>query len=227
MQIEQLWDQKTVNYGNTPQPGGVGVPPSQMQVNFVDNHDVARFLFNAAGDKAALRNALTLNMTAEGIPCIFYGTEQDFAGGNDPANREVLWKTGFPTNGVTFQHIKQLADIRKAYVALRRGATQVRWSTNDVGTVDDAGIFAFERTSGDAGTQYALVVLNTNDFQSSSTSHLGNTMAVGAAPGTVLVDVLSPSHATHTVGTDGTMNLTVPAQSGMILIPQSQLVSGT
>jgi alpha-amylase len=226
-QIEQLWDQKKTNYGNAAQPGGLSAPPYQMQVNFVDNHDVARFLFNSDGDKPALRNALTLNLTAEGIPCIFYGTEQDFAGGNDPANREVLWSTGFPTDGVTFQHIKQLIDIRKAYVALRRGATQVRWSTNDVGSEDDAGIFAFERTGGEAGTQYALVVLNTNDFQSSATSNMGTTMAVGVMPGTVLVDVLSPGHTTYTVGTDGTMNLTVPAQSGMILVPDNQVVSGT
>jgi alpha-amylase len=226
-QIEQLWDQKTVNYGNTPQPNGIGLPPSQVQVNFIDNHDVDRFLFDSDGDRPALRNALTLNMTAEGIPCLYYGTEQDFHGGNDPANREVLWTTGFPTDGATFTHFKQLADIRKAYVALRRGATQVRWSTNDVSTEADAGIFAFERTGGEAGTQYALIVLNTNDFQSSSTSIGGHTMPVGAKPGSVLVDVLSTNHATYTVGTDGTMNITVPQQSGMILIPQPQVVSGT
>ena len=52
-------------------------------------------------------------------------------------------------------------------------------------------------------------------------------MPVGAKPGSVLVDVLSASHTTYTVGTDGTMNLTVPAQSGMILVPQDQVVSGT
>lgn len=226
-QIQTLWEQKTVNYGNTPQPGGIGQPPSQVLVNFIDNHDVDRFLFDAAGNLPALRNAMTLNMTAEGIPCLYYGTEQDFHGGNDPANREVLWTTGFPTTGETFVHFKQLADLRKAYVALRHGGTVVRWSTNDVGTEDDAGIFAFERTGGDAQGAYALVVMNTNDFKSSSTSNAGHTMSVGAGPGKVLVDVLSAGHTQYTVGTDGTMNLTVPPQSSMILVPQDQVVSGT
>jgi alpha-amylase len=226
-QIQTLWEQKTMNYNNTPQPGGIGIPPSQAQINFLDNHDVNRFLFDSDGDVAALRNALTLNMTAEGIPCLYYGTEQDFHGGDDPANREVLWTTGFPTTGVTFTHFKHLADLRKAYVALQKGATTVRWSTNDVGGEDDAGIFAFERTGGDAGTQYALVVLNTNDFKTSSTSNNGTVMAVGAAPGTVLVDVLNGGGATYQVGTGSTLNLAIPAQTGAILVPQNQVGSGT
>jgi alpha-amylase len=226
-QIETLWNQKTMNYGTTPQPGGIGLPPSEVQINFLDNHDVNRFLFDSNGDLAALRNALTLNMTAEGIPCLYYGTEQDFDGGDDPANREVLWTTGFPTTGTTFTHFKHLADLRKAYVALRQGDTVVRWATDDAGTQPDAGMFAFERTGGDAGPAYALVVLNTNDFKTSSTSSGGKAMKVSAAPGKVLVDVLGTGHTTYTVGTDGTLNLAVPAQSGLILVPQDQVVSGT
>jgi alpha-amylase len=226
-QIQQLWEEKTTNYGTTPQPGGIGLPPYKALINFIDNHDVNRFLFDSGGDVAALRNALTLNMTAEGIPCLYYGTEQDFDGGNDPANREVLWTTGFPTTGTTFTHFSHLADLRRTYSALRYGDTTVRWSTNDIGSEDDAGIFAFERTGGDAGAAYALVVLNTNDFKTSSTSNDGHTMPVLAQPGEVLVDVLNPGSTTYTVGTDGTMNLAVPAQSAVVLVPKSQLGGGT
>jgi glycosidase len=226
-QIEQLWAQKTTNYGTAPQPNGIGLPPYKVLINFIDNHDVNRFLFDSGGDVAALRNALTLNMTAEGIPCLYYGTEQDFHGGDDPANREALWTSGYATTGATFTHFRQLADIRKNSIALRHGDTTVRWSTNDVGGEDDAGIFAFERTGGDAGPQYALVVLNTNDFKTSSTSNGGKAMAVGIPPTTVLVDVLNPGNMTYTVGTDGTLNLPVPAQSALILVPQSQVTSGT
>src|SRR5579883_2474692 len=155
--IENLWNQKPMNYGTQPQPGGIGVPPYKAIVNFIDNHDVPRFLFDSAGDVAALRNALTLLFTEDGIPCVYYGTEQEFSGGNDPANREVLWKTGFPTGGDTYQHIAHVARIRAAYAALRRGDTKVVWSTAHVGQEDDAGIFAFERAGGDAGSAYALV----------------------------------------------------------------------
>jgi alpha-amylase len=32
---------------------------------------------------------------AEGIPIIYYGSEQGFNGGNDPDNREPLWTSNF------------------------------------------------------------------------------------------------------------------------------------
>src|SRR6202042_2977989 len=126
---------------------------------------------------AALRNALTLLFTEEGIPCLYYGTEQDFSGGNDPANREVLWTTGFNTSGDTFRHIAKLTALRKQYDALRRGDTNVVWSTADVATEDDAGMFAYERSGGDAQPgSYALVVLNTNDNKTSTTANNGTNM---------------------------------------------------
>ena len=32
-------------------------------------------------------------LTQDGIPCVYYGTEQDFHGGNDPENRERMFDT--------------------------------------------------------------------------------------------------------------------------------------
>jgi alpha-amylase len=227
-QIEQLWNQKRLDYGTAPQPGGIGVAPYKALVNFIDNHDVPRFLFASHGDAAALHNALTLLYTEEGIPNLYYGTEQDFSGGNDPANREVLWTTGFPTDGATFTHIAKLARLRKAYVALRRGDTKVVWSTNDVGAESDAGILAFERAGGDAGAgPYALVVLNTSGFKASSTSSTAGAMLTSQAPGTKLVDVLDPQGQSYTVDGSGKLTVTVPTQSAMILVPSSQVMQGT
>jgi len=57
---------------------------------FVDNHDNARFL-NANGDRMKFKNALVFALTARGIPFYYYGSEQYYAGGNDPNNREPLW----------------------------------------------------------------------------------------------------------------------------------------
>jgi alpha-amylase len=238
--IANIWKARYADYSNTPQPGGIvnaqgkGIPPTEALVNFLDNHDVGRFLFTSNGDKAGLRNALVLNMTAQGVPCLYYGTEQDFFGGNDPANREVLWDTNFVTTGTTFTWFQTLAKLRKAYVALRHGLTTVRWSTNDVGDEEDAGIFAFERTGGDAVSAYALVVLNTNASHASSTAvttgGVVSAMTVGQPAGTVLVDVLDPKQTHYTVGANSTITLTPPQQwapnweSAMILVPQSQLV---
>ena len=222
-QITSLWAKRPVNYRTTPQPDGIGVGPSHALVNFMDNHDVARFLFAANNDKDILRNALVLLMTEEGIPCLYYGTELDFAGGNDPANREVLWNTGFPTNGDTFVHFRKLSRIRTTYPALRQGDTKVIWSSDHVGDESDAGIFAFERTGGDAGSAYALVVMNTSNKKNSVTADGAKTMLAPAAAGKTLVDVLDPAQTTHKVGADGALRLTIPKQRSMILVPQSDV----
>jgi alpha-amylase len=227
-QIEQLWSQRKLDYGTVPQPDGIGIAPYKALVNFIDNHDVPRFLFASHGDTAALHNAITLLFTEDGIPNVYYGTEQDFTGGNDPANREVLWTTGFPTDGATFAHIAKLARIRKAYLALRRADTKVVWSSADAGTESDAGIFAFERAGGDAGGgAYALVILNSSGLKASSTSNGGSVMQTSQPPGTKLVDVLDPRQASYTVDGMGKLGVTVPTQSAMILVPASQVVQGT
>jgi alpha-amylase len=57
---------------------------------FVDNHDNARFL-NGNSNTQRFRNALVFTLTARGIPIVYYGSEQNYAGGNDPHNREPLW----------------------------------------------------------------------------------------------------------------------------------------
>ncbi len=220
-QIQKLWADRAVNYNTQPQPGGTGIPASKSLVNFMDNHDVARFLFDAAGDKPALRNALVLLMSEEGIPCVYYGTEQDFAGGNDPSNREVLWNTGFPTSGDTFRHLSKLARLRAKYPALRRGDTNVVYSTPNVHAEEDAGIIAYERTGGDAADQYALVVINTNGRHMSTTAAGAKAMKVGR-PGVTLVDVLDPEQKTYAVPATGELRLPVPQQQAMILVPQDQ-----
>ena len=221
-QIQKLWADRVVNYNTQPQPGGIGVAPSKALVNFMDNHDVSRFLFEALGDKDALRNALTLLMTEEGIPCVYYGTEQDFAGGNDPSNREVLWNTGFPTTGDTFRHLSKLARLRVKYPALRRGDTNVVYATPNVHAEEDAGIVAYERAGGDAGDGYALVVINTNGRHQSTTALATKAMKV-TKPGVTLVDVLNPEPKTYPVPASGELRLSVPQQRAMILVPEDQL----
>jgi alpha-amylase len=220
-QIEDLWALRPVNYRTTPQPGGIGIAPSKALVNFMDNHDVARFLFFANNDKDALRNALTFLMTEEGIPCVYYGTEQDFSGGNDPSNREVLWNTGFPTNGETFRHISKLARLRRESRALRYGDTKVVFSSTHVKEEEDAGMFAFERTGGDAEDSYALVVLNTSSRKGSVTADGAKVMKL-SRPGTVLVDVLNPEGQPITVPANGEVRVTIPAQRAAIYVPEAE-----
>ncbi len=211
-------------YGAAPHPGGIGVAPQQALVNFLDNHDVPRFLFDRP-DTAALHNALAFLLTEEGIPCIYYGTEQQFSGGNDPYNREPLWTTGYKTDGETFQWIKRLTTLRKRYAPLRRGDLVVRWATERTGQEQDAGIFAFSRTY---EGKTALVVINTSDAKTSETSAStvgGSAMTTDFAPGTTLVDVLADDGASEfQVGAGGAVTITVPARGARILVPQADVI---
>ena len=53
---------------------------SQVQMNFLDTHDVPRFLSYCKGNKRKLRLAVFYMMTAMGIPSVFYGDEMGCEG---------------------------------------------------------------------------------------------------------------------------------------------------
>lgn len=241
--IEDLWNQRPTNFGTEPHADGTGLPPTKTLVNFIDNHDVARFLYNGAGVEpfpegrdryVALKNALLFLLTEDGIPCIYYGTEQGFEGGNDPANREPMWDgnptmnpplPAYDTGNDLFAWTRRLSRIRRGYPALTVGEQTVRWSTDSTGSEEDAGIFAFSRQVQD-GSSYALVVFNTHTSKESVSSSMGTGMMTGLPDGTTLVDVLSPDQATYSVGAGGTLAISLPPMSGAILVPQDQVKPG-
>ena len=240
--IAGLWANKTINYGTTAPALSAGIAPHKVLVNFIDNHDVARLLYWASQNKldkspgrqrALLHNALLLLMTAEGIPCLYYGTEQEFRGGNDPSNREDMWRPlpylgqdttppAYDTTGPSFLYTRKLISLRATYPALRRGDARVVYSTAHTADEPDAGILAFERTGGDTNT-YALVVLNTNQVHGSTTKFEGTTMKVSAPVGAVLVDVLNGKNAAYTVAADGTLDLTLAPVTGLLLVPKGDV----
>ena len=224
--IADQFDRKEMDYAPTPNDDGIGVAPRDALVNFMDNHDVTRFLFDKPST-AALQNALAFLLTEDGIPCIYYGTEQEFNGGNNPTNRERLWDSGFRTDGGTFAWIQKLIRIRKAYSPLRRGAMTMTYSTTHTGMEEDAGMVAFERAD---GAHKILVVINVSDQKQSETSQAqmgGADMLTSFAPGDKLVDILAPSGnptSTFTVGLQGALNVPVAARGARILVPQADVV---
>ena len=227
--VEDLYTQRGTNYSRTAQPGGIGVAPHDALVNFLDNHDVPRFLYEFTGGgevrfeegRRRLKAALAYLLTEDGIPCIYYGTEQDYSGGNDPANREDLAWSGYRTDGDTFRFIAKLTALRRTYPALRRGNFTIRWTTERIGDEQDAGIVAFERAMGE---ESALVVVNTRDkiSETSATSLGFGAMRVGAAPGTMLVDVLGDG-APVTVSAAGEVTIRVGGFGAAVYVPTSQV----
>ena len=140
-------------------------------------------------------------MTWDGIPCVYYGTEQGFAGGVDPKNREDMFRGNralgyapFATDHATFKCVQGLIQMRKDNVALRRG-------TVDAGVVDDGGGRAPRRRhlrvrAHGAGDETVLVVLNAST-QSSETcapaTEGGACLKTTLPAGSTLTDVMPGS----------------------------------
>jgi alpha-amylase len=198
--------------------------PRSMLVNFMDNHDVPRYLFDIKDKPNPLESfhsALVFLLTWDGIPCIYYGTEQQFSGGNDPQNREDMFMDRFqPVNpdtqekykpfnreNKTFKIIKTLNGLRKTYAPLRRGYVLIKWVTtvrSDENSLDvggfplnpDRGIMAFERVY---NSEVVLVVINTSDTLTSYTHSYSNSiMSTSFTSGTQLKNVYCGDHVCET-----------------------------
>src|SRR5690242_8176439 len=116
---------------------------------------------NTKNDQTLLKNALAFVILSRGIPILYYGTEQGFAGGADPANREDLWRTNFNTNGNLYQSIARLTAARKAAGGL---------AANDhVHLYVAPTAYAWSRAGGN------LIVITTNAGGSSNAQHCLNT----------------------------------------------------
>ena len=193
--------------------GGIRAAPRRALVRFIDNHDLPRFL-SENPDVRALRAALAYLLLTDGVPVIYYGTEQELAGGVDPANREDLWSTGYDQSRPTFTWLHRLAALRKSCGALRHGDTRFVWTSAHTSNETDAGILAFERTT---AAERILVVINTHSSKTSSTAYLGEVMQVGFAPGALLTDLLEGAAAPLTVAQDGTLEIAVEPYGVVVL----------
>jgi glycosidase len=134
-----------------------------FMLNFVDNHDVDRFLALPRADSTRLLQALTFMYGMQGLPLLYYGTEQAFPGGtgHDWKNRESMfaggWKGDAPpgdsydTTGTVFRHIAALQRLRQEYPLLRHGDARLH-------RADTArSLLVVERT---LGKQRAYVMIN-------------------------------------------------------------------
>jgi glycosidase len=204
--------------------GNYDAAAQERLVSFLDNHDVARFLSSgvAAQDATKLNAALDFMLTARGVPCVYQGTEQAFDGGADPYDREDMWDGAWdygPSLGDNFnmthplyKRTRDLNDIRSRYDALRTGAF------TELKSEAVAGIYAFRRAG---AVEDVVVVLN-----SSSASRASGTLATGWASGTALADLRDPSFSLS-VGSGGSISLTVPARRARILVRSSAVTAAT
>lgn len=177
-----------------------------MTGQFLSSHDEDGFkaaLMKGKGytkDQAtsAALVAATLQLTAKGIPVIYYGEEVGLSGLNNypyQTNRYDMDFSKATKDNVTYQHYKNLLRIRNAYTdVFARGSRTV------VASSDEECYDVIARSYGDT-TLY--VGMNIKDAAKTVT------IPVSLAAGTEVKDLYSG--ATYTVGSDKTVTVTIPA----------------
>jgi glycosidase len=198
---------------------------------FIDLHDTYRFLLSDTPG-GLLHTALAYVMTSVGIPLVYYGTEQAFRqlhgrltpeGGDlpaDPQNREDMFASGeyksassagdkFDPNSSTYKFLRALADLRRAFPALTRGAQFPRWSDTT-----GPGIYAFSRIH---EGQEVLVVLNTSGEARSAEMWVDGRVTPAGA---ILEDALNPGYAVsaHASGGGSKVSVDIPAYGTRVLV---------
>ena len=165
-------DRKAAEVGELSSHGEAG----RYFVSFVDNHDQQQRIQHPDTPVEQVTLALALLFSLQGIPCVYYGTEQGLSGtvdgnGNPVLNsnesvREALWgKTpiAFDQNHPKYKVIQQLSTVRLNDPALCYGRLyfrEVSGNGTDFGhSSGQGGVVAFSRILVD---REVLVIANTN-----------------------------------------------------------------
>ncbi|GEL96537.1 pullulanase-type alpha-1,6-glucosidase [Cellulomonas terrae] len=197
---------------------------AQALPTFLGNHDMGRigyFVKDAGNPEQRSELAHSLMYLTRGQPVVYYGDEQGFAGtGGDKDARQSLFATQvdeyanqnlldgtlagsvdrYDTDSALYEHIAELAALRSAHPALRTGAQIERYA--------DGPVYAFSRVDTQEKVEHLVATNN------------------GTAPATVTIDTLTPgatfaplygTSTTVTAGADGTVSVTIPALSAIVL----------
>jgi len=112
----------------------VAWPDITVLGNFINNHDNPRFLSNSTNVQA-FKASLAFTLSTVGIPMVYYGDEQAFKGGMDPANREALW-TDMNADSDIYGFLRTINKFRK----------ESEFYTNDqIQRHSDESFYAFTR----------------------------------------------------------------------------------
>jgi neopullulanase len=200
-----------------------GEETARMLPTFLGNHDMGRFARfvreanPAAGDEEVLKRVIlghALLFLARGVPVVYYGDEQGFAGdGGDQDAREDMFaskvavyndnklvgsaattaQSNFDPEAKLYRAIAALAAIRRSDPALSRGEQVVRSAG------DSPGLFALSRRAPSGGGE-TLALFNSSTTAVAAnvvvdpgserwTSVRGRCSAKAAAPGSYRVEV--------------------------------------
>lgn len=111
---------------------------NQAQWTFLSSHDTPRFLHRAGEDPGRLRQAAFFQLTAPGVPIVYYGDELGMTGAGDPdCRRPMRWD--LVKDNSLLAYYRRLIHLRSSLPALALGDFRT------VRAADD-GLYAYLRT---------------------------------------------------------------------------------
>jgi cyclomaltodextrin glucanotransferase len=165
-------------------------------VTFAENHDLPR-LRGLGVSYEAVRQVLAILMISRGVPCIYYGQEQDLYYPKDPGDpycRQMM--ASFDESHELYGLVQKLARLRKENLALRHGETHV--------VLETPRLLAFERVHGRERVLLAVAL-----EQGAELTLTGLTFPDGTYADTL-------SEMPHTVR-GGTLSVTLPPHGILVL----------
>jgi glycosidase len=178
---------------------------------YLDNHDTPR-LATTVPDEPARRLAQALQFTLPGSPNLYYGSEVDMTGGDDPEMRAPMrWdlvEAGHPALDWT----RRLIGLRRAHRALRVG---------DYRPILAQRLLAFERHT-DRVADTVLVIANPGRETITETLMVANSKLMD---GTRLRSLLDPAEAPRVLSS-ALLTVELPARSVLMLQPDVAPLGG-
>lgn len=184
-----------------------GIEPMLKSWIYLDNHDTPR-LATTVPDEAARRLAQVLQFTLPGSPNLYYGSELDMPGGDDPEMRAPMrWDLATPDNAA-LQWTKRLIRLHREHRALRVGNYR---------PISSHRLLAFERYT-DRAADTVLVIANPGDQAITETLMVANSKLMDS---TRMVDLLDPSSTEDIRLGAALLQLSLPPRSVRVLKPET------
>ena len=172
-----------------------------LYASFLENHDQQRFAYRTR-DMSLAKNAIAFTLLMDGIPIVYQGQEQHYAGGDDPHNREALWFSKYNTKSELYTFIATLNKLRTR--AIKQDAAYLEYKSWPI--YSDAHTIAMRK--GFDG--YQVVGVYSNVGAGASFGVTLKSAQTGFRAGEQLVEVLS----CRLVSADGNGNLPVSSRNG-------------
>lgn len=181
---------------------------------FLSSHDEDGFLFKLGNDTAKMKVAAALQMTAKGIPVVYYGEEINLTGpnafGDQKNNRYDMQFTNLSADQkAMLTHYQKLLAARAMYsdVFAAGGRTKLAGSDAD-------GYVVFERNT---ASDSVYVGLNTKDADKTATFSISENLGS-------VVDLYSGKTIPVT---DGKVTVTIPASSkgGTVILAEGKALT--